>query len=135
VLVLSHVPLDRVDESEQTKTPCAQVVWAVHQATEAVAPVHPCIVGPGGTIQEPMLRLRNVVGGSRRWRYAAQMSPESSGFVNPRDALEQEYQRALEQLRRELGDPKTLRERWAFWRVRRRLWREKVIRPSRSASW
>jgi hypothetical protein len=63
------------------------------------------------------------------------MSPESSGFVNPRDALEQEYQRALEQLRRELGDPKTLRERWAFWRVRRRLWREKVIRPSRSASW
>jgi hypothetical protein len=63
------------------------------------------------------------------------MSDESSGFLNPREGLEQEYQRAVEDLRGEVGDPRTLRERWTFWRARRRLWREKVIRPSRSANW
>jgi hypothetical protein len=64
------------------------------------------------------------------------MSPERGGFVNPRDALEQEYRRAVEDLRREVGDPKTLRDRWPFWRARRRrLWRDKVVRPSRSANW
>src|SRR6266508_1783830 len=39
--------------------------------------------------------------------------------VFARDALEQQYQRAVEDLRREVGHPKKLRDRWRFWRARR----------------
>jgi len=67
--------------------------------------------------------------------YAGQVSPESSGFLSPRDALKQEYQRAVDDLKREVGDPTTLRDRWRFWTTRRRIYREKVIRPTRSANW
>jgi hypothetical protein len=63
------------------------------------------------------------------------MSPEPSGFLNPRNALEQEYRGAVEDLRGEVGDPRTLRARWKFWRARRRHWRERVVRPSRTADW
>jgi len=63
------------------------------------------------------------------------MSPESSDIVDPRKGLVEEYQRALEDLRRDLGDPQTLRDKWQFLRARRRLWREKVVRPARSARW
>jgi hypothetical protein len=63
------------------------------------------------------------------------VSPDSSGFLNPREALEQEFQRAVEDLRREVGDPKSLRDRWRFWRARRRLYMEKVVHPTRSANW
>jgi hypothetical protein len=66
--------------------------------------------------------------------YLGRVSPESRGFLNPRDAVEQQYQRAVEDLRREVGDPETLRDRWRFWRARRRLWREKVVLPARSGN-
>jgi hypothetical protein len=35
------------------------------------------------------------------------MSPQSSDFVDPRERLVDEYQRAVEDLRRDLGDPQT----------------------------
>jgi hypothetical protein len=63
------------------------------------------------------------------------MSPESSDIVDPREGLVREYQRAVEDLRRDLGDPQTLGEKWRFRRARRRLWREKVVLPTRSAKW
>jgi hypothetical protein len=63
------------------------------------------------------------------------VSPNSSGFLNRREALEQEFQRAVEDLRREVGDPKSLRDRWRFWRARRPLYMEKVVHPTRSANW
>jgi hypothetical protein len=56
-------------------------------------------------------------------------------FVDPRERLVDEYQRAVEDLRRDLGDPQTLGEKWRFWRARRRLWKEKVVLPARSAKW
>lgn len=65
----------------------------------------------------------------------SRMSPESSDIVDPREGLVREYQRAVEDLRRDLGDPQTLRDKWRFWRARRRLWREKVALPTRSARW
>jgi hypothetical protein len=63
------------------------------------------------------------------------VTPESGGLLNPRDALEQGYKRALEDLRGEVGDPKTLRGRWRFRGSRRRLYMEKVVLPTRSADW
>jgi hypothetical protein len=51
------------------------------------------------------------------------------------DVDEHDHQRALEDLRRDLGDPHTLGDKWRFWRARRRLWREKVVLPARSARW
>lgn len=59
----------------------------------------------------------------------------SSGFVDPLAALEQEYHAAVERLRREVGVPRTLGDRWRFWRSRRRLWQDVVIKPRRSADW
>jgi hypothetical protein len=67
--------------------------------------------------------------------YLEWVSRESKGFLNPRDGLEQQYRRAVEDLRREVGDPKTLADQWRFWRARRRLWREKVVLPIRSGNW
>jgi hypothetical protein len=58
-----------------------------------------------------------------------------SGFVDPRAALEQEYNAAVERLRREVGDPRTLADKWRFWRSRRRLWKKMVGKPRRSADW
>jgi hypothetical protein len=55
------------------------------------------------------------------------MSPRSSEFVDPRERLVDEYQRAVEYLRRDVGDPQSLGEKWRFWRARRRLWKEKVV--------
>jgi hypothetical protein len=63
------------------------------------------------------------------------MSPQSSDFVDPRERLVDEYQRAVEDLRRDVGDPQSLGEKWRFWRARRRLWKEKVVLPARSAKW
>jgi hypothetical protein len=59
----------------------------------------------------------------------------SKPFIDPRPALRREYEVALDQLRREMGTPSNLRERWRFWRARRNLWNELVERPSRSANW
>jgi len=58
-----------------------------------------------------------------------------SDFIDPRAALQQEYEAAVENLRREASDPRTLRDKWRFWGARRRLWKYKVVRPGRSASW
>ena len=67
-----------------------------------------------------------LVGRSSSGATLSRMSPESSGIVDPREGLVREYQRAVEELRRDLGEPQTLRDKWRFWRARRRLWREKV---------
>jgi hypothetical protein len=63
------------------------------------------------------------------------MSPQIQRLVDPRERLVEEYQRAVEDLGRDLGDPQTLHDKWRFWRARRRLWREKVVLPARSANW
>jgi hypothetical protein len=76
----------------------------------------------------------SVLVGSEALRLVG-MSPQSSDFVDPRERLVDEYQRAVEDLRRDLGDPQTLGEKWRFWRARRRLWKEKVVLPARSAKW
>jgi hypothetical protein len=76
-----------------------------------------------------------LVGRSSSGATLSRMSPESSGIVDPREGLVREYQRAVEGLRRDLGDPQTLGDKWRFWRARRRLWREKVVLPARSARW
>lgn len=60
---------------------------------------------------------------------------EGNGFIDPLAALEKEYEAALELLRREMGEPRTLGQKWRFWRRRRRLWRETVVLPRRSANW
>jgi hypothetical protein len=56
-------------------------------------------------------------------------------FIGPRASLEAEYGAAVERLRRERGEPRTLRERWRFWLERRRLHRELVEIPRRAANW
>ena len=76
-----------------------------------------------------------LVGRSSSGATLSRMSQESSGIVDPREGLVREYQRAVEELRRDLGDPQTLSDKWRFWRARRRLWREKVVLPARSARW
>ena len=76
-----------------------------------------------------------LVGGSSSGGTLSRMGPESSDIVDPREGLVLEYQRAVEELRRDLGDPQTLGDKWRFWRARRRLWREKVVLPARSARW
>jgi hypothetical protein len=76
-----------------------------------------------------------VVGGSSSRGTLSRMGPESSDIVDPGEGLVREYQRAVEDLRRDLGDLETLGDRWRFWRARRRLWREKVALPGRSALW
>jgi hypothetical protein len=54
--------------------------------------------------------------------------------VDPHPGLDKQYEAAVERLRREMGDPRTLREKWRFWRRRRRLWKEMVVRPRRTAN-
>jgi hypothetical protein len=49
--------------------------------------------------------------------------------------LQKNYEAAVEALRGELGHPKTIIERWRFWRQRRRLRMDLVVRPRRSANW
>src|SRR4029453_15074849 len=75
----------------------------------------------------------SILVGSEAARLAG-MSPQSSDFVDPRERLVDEYQRAVEDLRRDLGDPQTLGEKWRFWRARRRLWKENVVLPARRLS-
>jgi hypothetical protein len=60
---------------------------------------------------------------------------KKGGFIEPTPGLERDYETAVDRLRQEKGDPKTLRERWRFWRSRRRLWRDLVARPRKSAHW
>jgi hypothetical protein len=50
----------------------------------------------------------NLSGRSSSGATLSRMSPESSGIVDPREGLVREYQRAVEELRRDLGDPQTL---------------------------
>jgi hypothetical protein len=76
-----------------------------------------------------------LVGGSSSGGTLCRVGPESSDIVDPREGLVREYQRAVEDLRRDLGDRKTRGDKWRFWRARRRLWREKVVLPARSARW
>jgi hypothetical protein len=76
-----------------------------------------------------------LVGGSSSGGRLSRMGPESRDIVDPREGLVREYQRAVEDLRRDLGDLETLGDKVRFWRARRRLWREKVVLPTRSARW
>jgi len=76
-----------------------------------------------------------LVGGSSSGGTLSRMGPESSDIVDPREGLVREYQRPVEDLRRDLGDLETLGDKWRFWRARRGLWREKVVLPARSARW
>jgi hypothetical protein len=57
-----------------------------------------------------------LVGGSSSGATLSRMSPESSDIVDPREGLVREYQRAVEELRRDLGDPQILGDKWRFWR-------------------
>jgi hypothetical protein len=66
-----------------------------------------------------------LVGRSSSGATLSRMSQEASGIVDPREGLVREYQRAVEELRRDLGDPQTLSDKWRFWRARRRLWRRR----------
>jgi hypothetical protein len=67
--------------------------------------------------------------------YGETVRREGQGFVDPLPGLQKEYQAAVEQLRREVGEPTTFMERWRYWRRKRQLWRDLVARPRRSAHW
>jgi hypothetical protein len=56
-------------------------------------------------------------------------------FIDPMPGLQRDYEAAVEALREELGEPNTFIERWHFWRRKRRLRRDLVVRPLRSANW
>jgi hypothetical protein len=56
-------------------------------------------------------------------------------FIDPTPGLQGDYEAAVEALRRELGEPETFIERWHFWRRKRRLKNDLVVRPRRSANW
>jgi hypothetical protein len=60
---------------------------------------------------------------------------KKGGFIDPTPGLVRDFEAAVDHLRQEKGDPQSLRERWRFWRSRRRLWRDLVARPRRSARW
>ncbi len=73
---------------------------------------------------------------TRTRAYAERMSREEGpGFVDPLPALKKEYEAAVERLRRETGDPRTLRQKWRSWRTRRRLWKDMVAKPRRTGNW
>jgi hypothetical protein len=69
------------------------------------------------------------------YRFGAVNAFRGHGFIDPKPGLCREYESAVDRLRHEMGTPATLRERWRFWRAKRRLWRDLVDRPSRSARW
>jgi hypothetical protein len=63
------------------------------------------------------------------------MRGDGHGFIDPTPGLMREYEEAVVKLRRDAGDLRTVRGRWRCWRARRRLYRELVDRPRRTASW
>jgi hypothetical protein len=56
-------------------------------------------------------------------------------FIDPMPGLQKDYEAAVEALREELGEPNTFIERLHFWRRKRGLKRDLVLRPRRSANW
>lgn len=77
-----------------------------------------------------------VVMSTRTWAYAEHVSRgEGPAFIDPLPALQKEYEAAVERLRRETGDPRTLRQKWRSWSTRRRLWKDMVVKPRRAGNW
>ena len=56
-------------------------------------------------------------------------------FVDPLPGLKRDYEAAVAQLRSEMGNPNSISQRWRFWRARRKLYLNMVVRPARSANW
>jgi len=63
------------------------------------------------------------------------MTGHGHDFIDPTPGLKREYEEAVVKLRRDADDLRTVRGRWRYWRARRRLYRELVDWPRRTASW
>jgi len=57
------------------------------------------------------------------WLNVASRPGQQRAWLDSHPDLAKEYDDGVEQLYRELGYPRTLRQRWRFWLRRRQLWK------------